>query len=239
MDLAYAREYQRLAREHWWWRARRSRILPIIARHTPREGAILDVGCAGGVLFPFLDEIGEAWGIEPDPALVGEHNEYRNRIHLGYLDDSYRPPRRFSVILFLDVLEHLDDPAGALRLAAGVLERDGMVVVTVPAFTWLWSSHDVLNRHRTRYTRTTIAEVASSAGFMVEESSYFSHWTVPLMWARTMMEKIRPGKPAPPMLPPPLLNNALAGLSRLEFQLLSRFKLPFGSSVLAVLRPRG
>lgn len=235
MELAYAKEYQRLAREHWWWRARRGKILPIIARHTPPDGAILDVGCAGGVLFPYLSDIGEAWGIEPDPTFVGEDNEYASRIHLGILDESYVPPRKFNVVLFLDVLEHLDDPAAALRLAGRVLERGGRVIVTVPAFTWLWSSHDVLNLHRTRYTRATIAEVATAAGFKVEESAYFFHWTVPLMWARTVMEKVRPAKPSPPMLPPPLVNDALAGLSRAEFWLLSRFGLPFGSSVLAVL----
>lgn len=238
MDLAYANEYQRLAREHWWWRARRRRILPLIARHTPSHGAILDVGCAGGVLFPYLDRIGEAWGIEPDPALVGDDNQYRNRIHLGVLDEDYRPPRKFNVVLFLDVLEHLDDPVGALRLAASVLERDGRVIVTVPAFLWLWSSHDVLNQHRTRYTRSTIGEVATTAGFTVEESAYFFHWTVPLMWARTVMEKVRPANPRSPVLPPPLINTALEGLSRAEFGMLSRLGLPFGSSVLAVLRPR-
>lgn len=239
MDAGYAQAYQKLANDHWWWQARRSRILPIIASHTPPDGAILDVGCAGGVMFPYLEKMGEAWGIEPDPTLVGENNKYGNRIHVGYLDPSYHPGRTFSVVLFLDVLEHLDDPVEALRLAAGVLERDGTVIVTVPAFNWLWSSHDDLNLHRTRYTRTTISDVAIRAGFRVEELAYFFHWTVPVMWARTVMERIRPTKPKPPMLPPPVINSTLAGLSRLEFRLFARLGVPFGSSVLAVLRRAG
>ena len=58
----------------------------------------------------------------------------------------------FDVILALDVVEHVRNPDIMLRQAARLLARDGRMLITTPAFDWLWTSHDRLNHHVKRYT---------------------------------------------------------------------------------------
>ena len=95
---------------------------------------ILDVGCGDGLLFDKLAPYGHVEGVEVDPLTVSADGPWRQRIHIGPFDESYRPERQFDLILMLDVLEHLPKPAAALQHAASLLSRDGVVLVTVPAF---------------------------------------------------------------------------------------------------------
>lgn len=66
----------------------------------------------------------------------------------------------YSLILMLDVLEHLEDPVGALQHAVDLLTPEGTLLITVPAFMALWTNHDVLNHHLTRYTKRSFSNVA-------------------------------------------------------------------------------
>ena len=67
-------------------------------------------------------------------ALVSSDNPHRDRVYIGEFDDRFLPGKRYSLILMLDVLEHLPDPAAALRRVESLLQPDGKFVVTVPAF---------------------------------------------------------------------------------------------------------
>ena len=64
---------------------------------------------------------------------------------------------RFHIITCLDVLEHLDDDVEGLRAIAALLAPGGQLVVTAPAYDWLWSGEDVISAHRRRYTRADAA----------------------------------------------------------------------------------
>ena len=80
---------------------------------------------------------------------------------------------RFHIITCLDVLEHMDDDVEGLRAIAVLLAPGGQVVVTAPAYDWLWSGEDVISAHRRRYTRETLLRAARAAGFDVLFASYF------------------------------------------------------------------
>lgn len=238
MDPAYARRYRELYERHWWWRARERFVLETLRRSLrPAERRrILDVGCGDGLLFDRLAEFGDVWGVESDASLVSPDNPHRDRIHVGPFDASYRPGRRYGLVLLLDVIEHLPDPAGALRHAVALLEPDGMLVATVPAFRMLWTTHDVLNHHFTRYTRREFATLARSSGFDILRASYFFHWVFPAKLGARLLEAVRRPRPAPPRVPPSWINEPLYLLSRLEQRLVTPLGPPFGSSLLAVAR---
>jgi 2-polyprenyl-3-methyl-5-hydroxy-6-metoxy-1,4-benzoquinol methylase len=234
MDAEYARAYRELYQRHWWWRAREALVLRTLRglREGRARAPILDVGCGDGLFFDRLAEFGEVDGVEPDASLLTPDSPHRGRITVAPFDERFQPARRYALVLMLDVLEHLGDAEGALRHARSLLQPDGRLLVTVPAFPWLWTHHDDLNRHYTRYTRSTLRNVAALAGLRVEESRYFFHWTVAAKLAVRAKERVL-GPGGPERLPAAPLNRALYLLSRAEQAL----HLPFGSSLLAVLAP--
>jgi SAM-dependent methyltransferase len=143
----------------------------------------------------------------------------------------------FDVILFLDVLEHLDDPGQALRHAVSLLENGGIILATVPAFMWLWTAHDDLNHHRTRYDRRSLRSVMESAGLRVERTRYLFQWLVGAKLLVRGIEAVRRPEPSSPSIPPAPINGMLTGVSAVE-EWLGRFlPPPFGGSLLMVARP--
>lgn len=236
MDPEYARRYRDLYYRHWWWRAREQVIIATLRRRRPPAGwrHILDVGCGGGVFFARLAEFGDVEGVEPDAALVDDAPHVRSRIYVGPFDQQYRPPHLFDLILMLDVLEHLDDPTAALRHALSLLAEGGTVLVTVPAFELLWTSHDDFNQHRTRYTKRTMRALARAAGLRIERMRYFFHWTFPAKVAQRIVQAAARAPATPAAVPPRPVNGMLYALSRLEHFALGRLDLPFGSSLMAV-----
>lgn len=238
MDPVYASRYQELYRHHWWWRARDTLVVGELERLAPPGGfgRILDVGCGDGLFFDRLRRWGEPEGVEPDVSLLTSAGRARGRIHAVPFDDNFRPGVRYGLVVLLDVLEHLPDPVAALRRVDGLLAPDGVCMVTVPALPVLWTSHDEYNHHRARYTRSALAAEAAAAGLRVASARYTFHWLVPLKLAVRAWEAVRREDPGPAAVPPAAVNRALYLACRLEQVALARHPLPFGSSMVGVLR---
>lgn len=234
MDPAYGAAYGELHRRHWWWRSRDRVVLAFLREAAPPDGwgAILDVGCGDGLLFPELARMGRPTGVEPMGEIVPRAERPEGRIHVRPFDDSFRPDETYGLVLMLDVLEHLDDPAGALAHAAALLEPGGAILVTVPAFESLWTAHDDLNEHRTRFSRRSLHPLLEGAGFEVRESRYLFQWLVPCKWVVRGWEAVRGGAPGPPSIPPRPVNGLLEGACALERRVLGPLDLPFGSSLM-------
>ena len=215
-------------------------VLETLVRHgSGRLRSILDVGCGDGLLFDAalaLPGVEHIEGVEPEVALLNPTGKHRGRIHAGPFDSSFTPPHKFSAILFLDVLEHLENPDAALRRAATLLEPGGFILVTVPAFMALWTRHDELNHHVTRYKRSTLEDLARRSGLSIGESRYLFQWTAAAKLATRAVEAVTAGAPESPRVPPAPVNRALYLITRAEERLLGRLPMPFGSSLLAVLR---
>ena len=242
MDTEYGAQYRALFERHWWWRARERVILDALRAHRPAAGltTILDVGCGDGLFFDALGAIEGVQfveGIEPAAALVSNDGPHRARIHVAPFDVRFEPGRRYSAVLMLDVLEHLPDPEAALRHALNLLEPGGVFLATVPAFISLWTRHDDLNHHYTRYTRSTFEALAAAAGMRIDEARYFFRWTAAAKIATRVAEALVPGEPRSPEVPAGPINRALYALSRLEERLVGGLPLPFGSSLLVVGGP--
>jgi trans-aconitate methyltransferase len=236
MDSVYAEAYPDLYRNHWWWRAREAILLKKIAallEHTPRA-RLLDVGCGAGLFFDALQRFGDVEGIESDAIAIESAGEWRGRIHHGELDESFRPPAPYDLILMLDVLEHLNDPVQLLRRAAPLLNAGGRILITVPAFNWLWTRHDDINHHVQRYTATAMRRTIVTADLVPIECSYlFQSLVIPKALVR-VREGLVGGSETVPDIPPPAINKMIQAALRTEYQL--AWWLPFGTSVMAVAR---
>jgi SAM-dependent methyltransferase len=240
LQSEYARKYRDLYTRHWWWRAREDAVLEVLRRHTSQNSRlrILDIGCGDGLFFDRLAEFGDVEGVEPDEGLVNPSGPHRKRIRIAPFDSNFNSPQPYSLILMLDVLEHLDHPGEALRHVSSLLEPHGALLVTVPAFQLLWTNHDVINHHRVRYRRSSLRPLLRKGGFAVVEERYWYQWMWPAKFAVRVFELVFRRPPAIPRVPPDWINRALYGLSRVEQQTLGRIGTPFGSSLMAYCTKR-
>jgi len=236
VDREYGDRYRDLFEKHWWWRARTEYVIETLRRYRPASGfpTILDIGCGDGLFFDRLQEFGQVEGVEPDAELVNPANPQRSRIHICPFDESFAPGKSYSLVLMLDVLEHLERPAAALKHALELLEPQGLFMATVPAFRMLWTNHDVINHHFTRYTKQSFRDVAGLAGLAIDDERYLYHWTFPVKLGVRLAEGALRLEPKPPSPGDRWINEALFRISRLEQKLLTPLSVPFGSSLMIV-----
>ena len=240
MKESYAQQYAALYHGHWWWRSR-ERFLREVLRTLPlgpNPGPILDVGCGDGLFFDVLRAFGVPEGVEADAALISEQGRAAGPIHMGPFDETFRPGKRYRLITALDVLEHAADEAAFLGRARDLLTDDGVLVLTVPAFRWLWTHHDDVNHHRTRYTRRTLRPVAERAGLGILRLDYFFGWTVPVKLMVRLKEALLPPGDEAMRIPARPVNALLEGLCNAEHAISRRTGLLAGSSLLGVMTRR-
>lgn len=238
VDPTYGEAYRELYEKHWWWRSRTELIVDRLREMRPasHRERILDIGCGDALFFDRLAEFGEVEGVEPCLDLISPSNPHRDRIYVCPFDGNFRPGKQYSLILMLDVLEHLENPVDALTRALDLLAADGLVIITVPAFMALWTKHDVLNHHLIRYTKRGFRAVARQAGLQTQEERYLYHWTYPVKIGVRLMESVVRSEPEAPKIPVGWTNDLLFWASRLEQKTLSSLPMPFGSSLMVVGR---
>jgi 2-polyprenyl-3-methyl-5-hydroxy-6-metoxy-1,4-benzoquinol methylase len=241
MESRYIDAYGELYREHWWWRVRErillGRIRALLGRRAG-SARILDIGCGAGLFFDALATLGHVEGIETEEVAVNQSGRWRSHITLGSLE-SFEPGVPFDIVLLLDVVEHIEAPLSFLRRVPGLVAPGGHVIVTVPAYDWLWTSHDDLNHHFRRYTAGELRRLVNGAGMHTIETRYlFQSLVVPKLAVRAK-EAVVGAVAGVPSVPSPVLNLALQRWFRLEHAVAGW--LPFGGSAMAVAglpRPR-
>ena len=80
---------------------------------------------------------------------------------------------QFDAILYIDVLEHIQDDAAEIRRAAVHLRKGGHLIVLSPAHPWLFSPFDRAIGHYRRYTRKSLAAVAAGVGTLRLERCWY------------------------------------------------------------------
>ena len=241
MDSDYSSRYAELYRAHWWWRSRENLVITKIAERAPADGweRALDVGCGDALFLGRLAGFANTVeGLEIDESLVSEGAAERHTIHIGALAETFEPASPYDFVSMLDVLEHIEEPLPALKRAREVMSPGGVLLITVPAFQSLWTSHDDLNHHFVRYTRRDLARLVEEAGFEVVESRYFFHWLAPPKWILGRTERVLGIRLHRAEVPRRALNALLYAVSRVEQAAFRRLRWFPGSSVLLVALDR-
>lgn len=234
---------------HWWFVGRRQIVFDQLARHIPPADArvpggaegcrrVLDLGCGTGGVLAQLGVFGRAYGIDPSPEAATYCHKRGLPVALASGLNLPFPDRTFEAVLALDVIEHVDDDVGILREARRVLRPGGIVVITVPALPWLWSSHDDVNHHRRRYLRRTLEETVHAADLEPVKVSYYNALLLPLAVTRKVVHRLNGTGDHLETLPGPL-NGVLRSVLGAERPLIRRRDLPIGASLVCTARRIG
>lgn len=127
------------------------------------RGRVLDVGCGTGVNAEYLlnDQVTSYTFLEPDPDLLARVDEHVRSAVLVNADringnTEHLHGRRFDTILYIDVIEHIEDSKEELLRAYDLLEPGGHLVILVPAYNFLFSPFDTAVGHHRRYNRSML-----------------------------------------------------------------------------------
>lgn len=224
--------------QHWWFRGRRRIVLSFVDRlPLPEPCATLDAGCGSGRMLDELAGRGPVRGVDANPAAVAAAARRGHGAHVAELGEVPFEEGSFDLILCLDVLEHLEDDVRGLRELARVARPGAQLLLTVPAYPRLWSSHDEAAGHRRRYTARTLRTALAASPWRPVEFTHFNLLLLPLAAGLRLSERVhRPkARGSHLALTPPPTDRLLEAPLRLEDRLLRRgIPLPAGLSLLAV-----
>ena len=242
MDRDYELQTHRAEDRHWWYRGRRNVIERVIADlRLPARARILDAGCGSGRNMIELARHGTVSGIElSDTSVDVARTRGAGEVIAGSVLEMPFDGDSFDLSVCLDVIEHLEDDLGALRELRRVLAPGGSLLVTVPAYQWLWSGHDEVNHHHRRYTRRSLQRVAEQAGWEQVRTTYFNSLLLPLAIVLRVLDRFSRKTTESSLdlwVPPEPLNWLLERPLALEAALIGRGgRIPAGLSLLAVFR---
>lgn len=228
---------------HWWFLARRRILLAVLERAVPRTGIeIADVGCGTGGMAAPLSRFGRVTAVDE----ASEAREYCRRRGLDRvlsIAEWDAETSAYDLLTAFDVVEHVEDDLALLKRLHARLKPGGTLVVTVPAYRFLWSPFDEMNHHYRRYSRGELRRRLESAGFRVRRATYFNTLLFPVIAIVRLAERALGLDPADEAEKKKALarwfkvgplNGVLGGIFASERHWLVERDLPAGCSILAV-----
>lgn len=227
---------------HWWYVARRRILADLIRREAdlPPDARILEIGCGTGHNFEMLGRLGRLDALEVDE----EARALASRRLGRAVGDAPLPglpgvpDREYHLIALLDVLEHVDNRPESLKSIATKLAPGGRILISVPAYQWMWSAHDRAHHHKLRYSKRGLRRDAEAAGLKVEKLGYFNSLLFPIAAAVRILGKLTGKSSSDDRLPPRPLNAVFEKIFGLERHIVGRVPFPAGVSIFALLSTR-
>lgn len=224
----------------WWFQVRNSLVFDLISKYciVPPQTKVLDIGCGTGGFTHKLANSYQVIGLDSSNIAI-EYCKKRGlqNVFCGKLDDFDFRNENIQMITLLDVIEHIENDLEILSKSYDILKEGGFIVITVPAYQWLWSNHDVLHQHYRRYTRKNLINMVKKLNFQIVYTSYFNSLLFLPAVIMRFFEKIS-GRKSKTELdnPEPKLNSIFKFIFNLERKILMKIKFPFGLSIILIAK---
>ncbi len=237
----------------WWFQYRAQVLIDMAERFFFREIETLDIGGGNGYTTSWMQRAGFRTSLLEPSYEACRHAKARgiSRVFCGTLDDFDEP---ISQCMMLDVLEHIEDDAGFLRALHAKMSAGGILLLSVPALSILWSSEDEMAGHFRRYHLPNLCKLLEKSGFQVLYGTYFfSFLFLPVLLVRVGMERLgilkrkekRSDEERKKIMKAQfeerkgIIGRVLGWFEAWERErLLAGKRLPFGSSILCVARKK-
>jgi SAM-dependent methyltransferase len=233
------REIINIEKNHWWFVARRKIIKSFLKKSLNKKtNNILDIGSGTGTNFSVLKVFSDnLTGLEPfNEAINYSQNNFPEIPIIRGSFPEFDIINKFDLISLFDVLEHLEEEKLALDKIYKALNPGGYVVITVPAYMFMWTKHDEIAHHKRRYTKRNLSETLRASGFKIDRMSYFNTLLfVPIVVVRFFSKFfIKDGENSDFSKTPDILNGLLKFIFGLESYALPYIIFPFGVSIICL-----
>lgn len=224
---------------HWWFRARKRIIDTLLNEHLEKEKKqILDIGAGLGGNISFLEKYGDVSFLEKDVASA-EYIKIKNP-KVKYIDIDFpkeKLTKKFDLICMFDVLEHIDDDFKVFETVKDSLNEEGLFFITVPAYQFLYSTHDKNLHHIRRYNRKRLNSLIKKYRFKVIKYTNYNFFLFPFILLVRLFDLISSKKNSTGYdTPNKFLNRLFFGIFDLEKYLINKINFPFGASFLIILK---
>lgn len=227
---------------HFWFRGMRAIMGTLIAPLTlPPLAQILDAGCGTGANLLYLRRFGHVTGIDFSPHAVRFTTRRGLKVHQGSIDRLPYRARTFDLVTCFDVFDAKTvNRSQAITEFYRVLKPGGYLIIHVPAYQWLYCSHDELVHTARRFTTSSLSTLMRRGKLTIARATYSNTLLFPLEAMIRLARKYLPflfvGKRTDIYSVAPLLNFFLSIPLLVESFLLRFFDLPFGLSVIVIAR---
>lgn len=226
---------------HWWYKTRRKIIFYLIKKYRSNFGEnikILDAGCGAGLLLKEMESFGTCYGIDISQKAVDFCKKRGvSNVQVADVAGIPYPDNTFDVVVALDVIEHLEKDEEAIKEIYRVLKPQGIAIITVPAFVFLWGVTDIVSHHIRRYTLQELRGKIENGNFSIIRSSYFNTFLFPFIaLVRFVVRHLHVPMKSEASEGKGLINYVLFSIFYVESILLRYINFPFGVSAIVICK---
>ena len=241
MNIEVYNEMIKNEKEYWWFKSRRKIIKNTIKSLNLNTAEVLEIGSGTGGNIDMLKSLGKLTLVECSEHAIALTKEAHGMepIHACLPDKEQKFDQKFDLICMLDVLEHIETDKETLDSLDDLLSEEGSILITVPAYQWLWSNHDVIHQHKKRYTISQLKELTKDK-YDIKYISYMNFFLAPLIMIARGLGKVLPKKEDShdEILKIGKMNGIFESIFSFETKLIPKFRLPFGISIIMVLEKK-
>ncbi len=231
--------------KHYWWHKGKLDLLKSLHENyveKRQDLEILEIGCGTGEVLKLLDKWGNVTGVDFSQEAVDACRKrgFKNLICGDVNEIDFKGKENsFDLVVCLDVLEHIQDDVKTMKITYKLLKPGGIFIVAVPAYKFLWSTHDEALHHRRRYHSLEIKQKIKDSGFKLLKHTHFvALLFFPIAAVRLMSNFVRrTAYPKTHYVPiSKKLNDLFSYFLKIESKLIEKLYLPFGTTLVVVAK---
>lgn len=222
---------------HWYYLITHNLIASLINWYSSKKkkNIILDAGCGTGLLMKKMTRFGTVYGIDVNKEAI-KFAKKRNlkNVYVGSITKLPFENNFFDIIVSIDVLYHrwVKSDLRALKEFHRVLKPDGLLILKLPAFSWLAGPHDKVVYTKQRYTKKELDKYLNDSNFRILKNSYFFSFILPIVLINRLINLNKDNSDISKASP--WINQLLIWLLGWEIRLFRNMSLPLGVSVITV-----
>ena len=240
MDPQVYKLHRENEKEHWWYKGRREIISAVINKFVYREKKlkILDFGAGSGTNIITLSNYGDVYVYEKDKNTLNYlKKKFANNTNIFLLDE-IKEDFFFDLVIASDVIEHIKNDDEILKFLSKILKPEGYILITVPAYNFLYTERDKFLGHFRRYNKKMLKSRVEKYFHTIKSSYYnfFLFFLSLILFISLKLFKIKSLTTSPEITPNYFFNNLLYKIFSSEKFFLKHINFPVGASIVCLAK---